>query len=329
MKFRWSFTVLTLVLVTACKIDMGQDQEQEQGKSGDGGIPTTSFVDSIRINLPSKVCVGTNYQLTATVYPLSSDQTGTWSGGNSNGSITSGGVLSPSKVSSIPVSFRQTKTGKTASRDVNAVDCSTAPVGTGVEMTPVGTQTIVLGQSEVYFVHVNPMSFDQRIEIKLTGSCVSSQQLGPAAGTGYMQVRFTGTTVGKCTATAVSVANPQLVSNPVEFTVISNTGTVGNAYITIDEVTSWTTTVGGTRQFKATCHNFPAGTLCQPYFYTVGSAIVSVIGENKSLTNDPIFGTGTFTAGFAKAISKGSTQLYVQASKFNNQIYNFVPVTVN
>lgn len=329
MNVRWSFGVLALVFVVGCKINMDQDQDQEQGQNGtDGGTPTTSFVDSVRINLPPKVCVGTNYQLTATVYPLSSDQSGTWSGGNSNGSITSSGILSPTKIPSVPVTFRQTKTGKTVSRDVPVSDCGTPTTG-GI-ITPVGTQTVVMGQSETYFGHTPSAPNDAVSNAKIVwsvspGSCITAQAMGLASATNYSQVKVTAIFVGTGKLRA-AVGN---ATDSVAFTCVSNTGTVGNAYISIDPV-SWTTTVGGTKQFTATCHNFPAGTLCQPYFYSVGTGCVAVNGETKTLTNDPIFGTGTFQPGFAKArASNCNTQVYVQASKFNNQIYNYATVTVN
>jgi hypothetical protein len=319
-----------ILLLTGCKISMDNYGEQEQHQKG-GGLPTTTSVDSVKINIPTKVCVNTNIQLTADVFPYTSDQVGTWYGGNGNASITSSGMLSSTKVGTVPVTFRQTKTGQTASATLTIVDCSTGggSTVTGVVITPVGAQTIVQGQSETYFIHVEPMSADQRFTLSLSGSCISTQILGPAAGTGYTQVKITGIAVGSCTLTAKSVVDTSKVSNAIVFTVISNTGTVGNAYITIDP-TSWTTATGGTKQFTATCHNFPTGTECKPYFYSVGTGCVAVNGVARTFTNDPVFGTGTYPAGYAKARgSNCTTQVYVQASLTNNQIYNYSTVTVS
>jgi len=329
MKKFGSLAALVLLLA-ACRNIMEQSNSQEQHNGTDGGTPTTAFVDSVRISIPTKICIGVNIQLNATVHPFSSDQSGTWSGGNGNASITPTGMLSPSKAGTVPVSFRQTVTGTTDSKTLTIVDCSTSTPTTGGIITPVGAQTMVMGQSETYFGKTPSAPNDAVSNAKIVwsvspGACITTSAMGLASVTNYSQVKVTAVSVGTGKLRA-TVGN---VTDSIPFTCISNSGTVGNQYITIDEVTSWTAVVGDTKQFKATCHNFLPGTECKPYWFAVNTGIVAMNGEDKTLTNDPIFGTGTFLAGFAKARGKGSTQIYVYASKFNNAIYNKIDAVVN
>ncbi len=254
MKLLLTFVLLSAsAVMSGCKVTAISNATSGGGdRGGPSGPYTTSHVDSVRISAPDgRVCVNQNVQLVATVYPLTTNPAGSWSGGGANASVTSTGVASGLKAGSQSVTFRHAGTNRAFTNSVSVADCGGGtPDYSGVTITlvPVGDCKLLVGQSFKLTPVISPASTP-------SGGTWKSSNPGVAAvdATGNIIAIAPGTTeftftlsvntskVGRMTCT-VSAATGTGGGMTLSFTPATGSGYAGTTLQLVPRVTGTTNT---------------------------------------------------------------------------------------